>query len=408
MPPVEEVTPKTAETSGEEKISVDDDEEPQDEETAALTSEKETGSDRVASDPGPTPPKRPKRDAAGEGAAEDEIPHERTFLTFSDFDTFRGTFPRRKPRTPQQKVCPITRLPAKYFDPVTRLPYANLQAFRFIRETYYTQLEAKGNKEDPEVAAWIEWRQKHKPHKAPLMTQVQRPPGAFQHLIAGGGGVNAGTVASAATTPTAAPVPVPAPGPPTPNLSGPLRTGSVSVPASPSHHHPSLAGGGQGLSALASAVRSGTVLPTAASPGVLQQSVVLPVRTTPLPQTPISTALTPSAVSQLINNQQNNSHGGVAPSGNVVSVASGGVSHAIVTAALPTQPVFNVSAVAAAAAGGPGGGVHTVKIGGGPGGGGQQVRVRITNNFKRVVKKIHPYVFDLKLSFLLGTRCFLP
>jgi hypothetical protein len=50
-----------------------------------------------------------------------------------------------------QKICPITRLPAKYFDPVTKLPYANLQAFRILREAYYSQLELKGDKSDPEV-----------------------------------------------------------------------------------------------------------------------------------------------------------------------------------------------------------------------------------------------------------------
>lgn len=54
----------------------------------------------------------------------------RTYLTFSDFDTFRKTFPKIKPKQNPQKICPITRLPAKYFDPVTRLPYASLQAFR--------------------------------------------------------------------------------------------------------------------------------------------------------------------------------------------------------------------------------------------------------------------------------------
>ena len=46
---------------------------------------------------------------------------------------------------------PITRLPAKYYDPVTQHPYANLQAFRILRETYYNQLEQKGDKSDPEV-----------------------------------------------------------------------------------------------------------------------------------------------------------------------------------------------------------------------------------------------------------------
>lgn len=80
---------------------------------------------------------------------------ERTFLTFSDHDTFRQTFPTSKRRLTQQKICPITRLPAKYFDPVTQHPYANLQAFRILRETYYNQLEQKGDKSDPEVRMFV-------------------------------------------------------------------------------------------------------------------------------------------------------------------------------------------------------------------------------------------------------------
>jgi vacuolar protein sorting-associated protein 72 len=77
--------------------------------------------------------------------------HLRNFMIFSDYDTYREAFALSEHRQPRQKICPITRMPAKYFDPVTRLPYANLQAFRILRETYYTQLEAKGNKDDPEV-----------------------------------------------------------------------------------------------------------------------------------------------------------------------------------------------------------------------------------------------------------------
>jgi hypothetical protein len=73
----------------------------------------------------------------------------------------------------------VTRLPAKYFDPVTRLPYANLQAFRVLREAYYTQLEAKGDRSDPEVAAWIDWRQKNKPSKPSYLPQVNRAPATF-------------------------------------------------------------------------------------------------------------------------------------------------------------------------------------------------------------------------------------
>ena len=86
-----------------------------------------------------------------EASKSDTECQERTFLTFSDHDTFREAFPTTKRRLTQQKICPITRLPAKYYDPVTQHPYANLQAFRILRETYYNQLEQKGDKNDPEV-----------------------------------------------------------------------------------------------------------------------------------------------------------------------------------------------------------------------------------------------------------------
>ena len=142
------------------------------------------------------------------------LKQERTFVTFSDYDTFRNSFPGQKRKDPirqpiQQKVCPITRLPAKYFDPVTRLPYANLQAFRILREAYYTQLELKGDRNVPEIIEWIEWRQKCKgtsvssnknsvsvsksnvpqqPSNAntptSVLSHVSRPPAAFSHLLA--------------------------------------------------------------------------------------------------------------------------------------------------------------------------------------------------------------------------------
>lgn len=51
---------------------------------------------------------------------------------------------------------------AKYFDPVTQLPYATLQAFRILREAYCQQLEVKGDANDAEIGRWIEWRQKYR------------------------------------------------------------------------------------------------------------------------------------------------------------------------------------------------------------------------------------------------------
>ena len=34
------------------------------------------------------------------------------------------------------RICPVTRLPAKYFDPVTELPYANLQGEETMSWSY--------------------------------------------------------------------------------------------------------------------------------------------------------------------------------------------------------------------------------------------------------------------------------
>ena len=50
------------------------------------------------------------------------------------------------------------RLPAKYFDPVTQLPYHSVQAFKILREAYYLRLEEKGNSDNPDIAKWLEWR----------------------------------------------------------------------------------------------------------------------------------------------------------------------------------------------------------------------------------------------------------
>lgn len=59
----------------------------------------------------------------------------------------------------------IYRLPARYFDPITNLPYRNVQTFRLLRDAYYHQLEAReytgDNANNPELIRWLEWRQKN-------------------------------------------------------------------------------------------------------------------------------------------------------------------------------------------------------------------------------------------------------
>lgn len=87
---------------------------------------------------------------------------ERTFVTFeNDFNdkAFNAIFrPKRPPKT-SSGICPITRLPARYFDPVTQQPYYSIQAFKILREAYYMQLEQQGTSSDqPELAKWMEWR----------------------------------------------------------------------------------------------------------------------------------------------------------------------------------------------------------------------------------------------------------
>lgn len=84
----------------------------------------------------------------------------------------------------------IGRLPARYFDPVTQLPYATLQAFRVLREAYYQQLEDKGDPRNKEVARWLAWRKDYKKTRAsaqtlkptvtPLQTIPATPPAAHQ------------------------------------------------------------------------------------------------------------------------------------------------------------------------------------------------------------------------------------
>ncbi|XP_077554411.1 vacuolar protein sorting-associated protein YL-1 isoform X1 [Haemaphysalis longicornis] len=110
-----------------------------------------------------------------DGAAQAPSPSarcSRNFITFPDEATVREYFPGGRPKPANRSVCPITRLPARYFDPVTLIPYANLQAFRVLREAYYAQLEQKGDVRQPEVAAWVEWRRRNRAQRAALANKA--------------------------------------------------------------------------------------------------------------------------------------------------------------------------------------------------------------------------------------------
>lgn len=104
---------------------------------------------------------------------------ERTFITFTDELHFKKIFPEKHPRpTPSKKLCAVTRMPAKYVDPVTGLPFASLQVYRIIREAYYQQLETKGDRSKPEIARWCEWRKIQREKKSSYFQVLSRPTGA--------------------------------------------------------------------------------------------------------------------------------------------------------------------------------------------------------------------------------------
>ena len=66
----------------------------------------------------------------------------RNFLTFSDPQMYKDQFPKGRKRPPPKQLCPITRYPARYVDPVTGIAFATKQAFKIVRETYAAEIEA--------------------------------------------------------------------------------------------------------------------------------------------------------------------------------------------------------------------------------------------------------------------------
>ncbi|XP_041989051.1 vacuolar protein sorting-associated protein 72 homolog [Aricia agestis] len=89
---------------------------------------------------------------------------ERTLLSFENDiknKAFKSCFPISKPKRKREMLCAVTKRPARYIDPVTKLPYRSVDAFRIIREAYYQQLEARGDRKDPRVAAWLAARRRN-------------------------------------------------------------------------------------------------------------------------------------------------------------------------------------------------------------------------------------------------------
>ncbi|CAH2085329.1 unnamed protein product [Euphydryas editha] len=90
--------------------------------------------------------------------------HERTLISFENDiknKAFNACFPQRKPKRRRELLCAVTKRPARYIDPITKLPYRSVDAFRIIREAYCQQLEARGDRNDPKLTAWLKARRAH-------------------------------------------------------------------------------------------------------------------------------------------------------------------------------------------------------------------------------------------------------
>ncbi|TKY59739.1 SWR1 complex subunit 2 [Spatholobus suberectus] len=62
-----------------------------------------------------------------------------SYLEFIKGSSFHSEIPTASVQYPEQPVCPITGLPAKYRDPKTGLPYATKEAFKIIRERFLNE-----------------------------------------------------------------------------------------------------------------------------------------------------------------------------------------------------------------------------------------------------------------------------
>jgi vacuolar protein sorting-associated protein 72 len=88
-----------------------------------------------------------------------EIPqkYSRNFLIFTDVSSFPGQyFPRQRRKHPKRRFCPITGQPAKYYDAVTKSPYATAEAFKALRSKYVDTEQQKCEKHLMQLSSWLE------------------------------------------------------------------------------------------------------------------------------------------------------------------------------------------------------------------------------------------------------------
>lgn len=67
----------------------------------------------------------------------------RTFISFTHVQTYNDLCStlNSSEHCHRRRLCPITGMPAQYFDPLTRMPYANIEAFQILRRIYHEELK---------------------------------------------------------------------------------------------------------------------------------------------------------------------------------------------------------------------------------------------------------------------------
>ncbi len=96
--------------------------------------------------------------------AQQSLKQSRNFLIFTDTNKYPSEyFPGVRPlKSKQRRLCPVTRLPAKYIDPLTRTPYATPFAFKVIRTRYVKEAEQKCEQRLQQLSSWLEEKKKKK------------------------------------------------------------------------------------------------------------------------------------------------------------------------------------------------------------------------------------------------------
>ena len=66
----------------------------------------------------------------------------RTFVSFTHSQTYNEIFSKLNTLNRRhRRLCPITGMPAQYFDPLTQMPYATLEAFKVLRRIYAEEMK---------------------------------------------------------------------------------------------------------------------------------------------------------------------------------------------------------------------------------------------------------------------------